>query len=688
MKKIRPVKQHDGTDCAVACIACIARWHGLSLPLASIRQTCGAGAMGTTIKGIMDGCAAVNLDARPYKSAARELESIDPATLPAILLVNNDEGDPHFIVLSALEKESAEIMDPADGRLRRITRTALEQMWSGYLVLISPGEGFAGGELTVPLKERIRGVFSLFGREITVSTLLSIAYILLGISFSLFLQYFIDKVIPSADRGRIIWPAAAMALLSVLALTIGDLRTKKLLSAATGIDLNIISSYISHLLRLPVAFFSQRGAGEINSRIGDVYTIRKFVTEGLPSIAISLITLVAAFALMAAFHWKLALLVTLFVPLYCVTFHFASRVSRRYSRQMLAQSTRFERKCVEAIAAVRSIKYACGESGSARTLEGTYVGLCETMYRGGREAGRYSLLAETISKCLTITLLAAGSLVIMEGGLSIGTLVGFYAITSFFSAPLAQLVTTSSLIEQTRLASERLFEVMDLPEESRGGCVPPEGVRDLVFDDVTFSYPGAMNLLEHFCATFQGGRITAVKGASGCGKSSLAALAMRLYSPSKGAVRLGGVDISLFDLEAWRKKITIVPQDVHLADDTILYNITWERECRDPEKVARILVEVGLESLIRELPRGVMTLVGEAGCRLSGGQKQRIAIAAALYRESDILILDEATNSLDAASQSKMMSAIKRINSERGTTVIMITHKADEIPIADCVLQM
>ncbi len=688
MKKIKPVKQHDRTDCAVACIACIARFHGLTLPLASIRQTCGAGAMGTTIKGIMDGCTAVNLEAHPYKSAAADTESIDPASLPAILLVNNSEGDPHFIVLSALQKESAEIMDPAEGRLRRIPREQLRQMWSGYLVLVSPGEGFALGDLTVSLAERIKGIFSQSGRDITVSTLLSIAYILLGISFSLFLQHFIDKVIPSADRGRIIWPAAAMALLSVLALTIGDLRTKKLLSAATGIDLNIISSYISHLLRLPVAFFSQRGAGEINSRIGDAYTVRKFVTEGIPSIVISLITLLAAFALMAAFHWKLALLTALFVPLYCVTFHFASRSSRKYSRQMLSSSTRFERKCVEAISAVRSIKFACCESSAARALEGAYVNLCETMLRGGQKAGRYSLLAETISKYLTITLLAAGSLVIMEGSLSVGTLVGFYAITSFFSAPLAQIVTASSLIEQTRLASERLFELMDLPEESRCGCEPPQGVGDLVFDDVTFSYPGAANLLEHFCATFSAGKITAVKGASGCGKSSLAALAMRLYSPSKGAVLLGGVDIALFDLEAWRKKITIVPQDVHLTDDTILYNITWERECRDPEKVARILVEVGLDTLIRELPRGVMTLVGEAGCRLSGGQKQRIAIAAALYRESDILILDEATNSLDAASQSKMMRAIKRINSERGATVIMITHKADEIPIADCVLQM
>ncbi len=229
---------------------------------------------------------------------------------------------------------------------------------------------------------------------------------------------------------------------------------------------------------------------------------------------------------------------------------------------------------------------------------------------------------------------------------------------------------------------------MDIPEEDSEGCDPPAGAADLVFDGVTFSYPGALNLLEDFSATFPAGKITVVKGRSGCGKSSLAALAMRLWTPAKGTITLGGIDISLFNLKKWRKKITIVPQDVRLFDDTILFNITGNKREYDLERVAQLIFEIGLESIVRDLPRGVMTMVGEAGCRLSGGQKQRIAIAAALYRNSDILILDEATNSLDIASQKKMMEAIKRANTERGLTVIMITHKADDITIADKIIEM
>ena len=688
MRSVKPVRQHDRTDCAVACIASVAGYYGLSLPLAVIRQACGASAEGTTIKGILDACNMVNLEARPYKSSARDLGQILSGQLPVILHTDKGEGELHFVVLCSIHGETAQIMDPAEGKIKRIGKEELEAEWTGYLVEIKPGKEFAPGDRRVSAATRIRQLFSLYGSKIALSTLLSIVYILVGISFSLFLQYFIDTVIASGDSSRIIWPAATMAFLSVLALIIGNLRTNTLLSAATGIDLRIISTYISHLFRLPVAFFNIRSAGEINSRIGDAYTLRRFVTEGISSIVISLITLLTAFVLMFSFHWKLALLMALFVPVYTLIFYLASRAGKKYNREIVGGSTTFERKCIEGISTVKGVKFAGRESEAAKALESQYISLCGSIFNGGRSAGRYSLIAETVSKLLTVVLLSAGSLVILSGQISVGTLVGFYAITSFFSAPLAQLVGASSLIEQTKIASQRLFEVMDLPEEPEQGCEPPAGVRDLVFDKITFSYPGALNLLEDFSATVPAGKITVVKGRSGCGKSSLAALAMRLYSPAKGIISFGGMDISLFNLAAWRKKVTIVPQDVRLFDDTILYNITCARDGYDLERVAYLLFSLGLDELIKELPRGVMTVVGESGCRLSGGQKQRIAIAAALYRQSDILILDEATNSLDYASQLKTLEAIKRINEERNITVIMITHKADEIPIADYQIEM
>ena len=688
MKKVKPIKQHDRTDCAVACIASVARYWGLALPLATIRQACGASAQGTTIKGILDACQSINMEATALKSTAKDLDAIEPDRLPAILHTATEEGDPHFVVLCSYDSQSATVMDPAEGKTQRLQRDKLRSLWSGYLVIISPGENFKPEDRTLPPASRLWQIFTLYGKEIVASALLSLLYIMVGISFSVFLQYFIDRVIPTSDSYRIIGPALIMTALSILALIIGNLRTNTLLSAATGIDIKLINSYICHLFRLPVAFFNIRGAGEINSRIGDAYTVRRFVTEGVSSVVISVFTLVAALCLMAAFHWKLALLTAAFVPVYSLIFYFASKTAGNYNKEIIKSSTDFEKCCVESISSVRSIKYSTLEAQAARSVGAQHMALCDKMFRGGRAAGRYSYGAETTSKLLTTVLLAAGSIAIFSGGMSVGTLVGFYSITSFFSSPLAQLVNSSNLISQTRIAAQRLFEVMDLEEEPSEGCDPPGGQADLVFDNITFCYPGSLNLLENFTAVIPAGKITVVKGPSGCGKSSLAALALRLYSPNKGIISFGGTDISLFGLQQWRKKVTIVPQDVKLFDDTILYNITGQKKDYDLERVAMLLVELGLDKLIKELPRGLMTTVGESGCRLSGGQKQRIAIAAALYRRSDILILDEATNSLDSASQQMMLAAIKRLNGEHGTTVMMITHKADEIPIADNIIQM
>lgn len=688
MSRLKAIKQHDRSDCAVACIAAIARYYGLALPLAAIRQECGASVSGTTIKGIIDGCRAVNLDASPYKSTGKDLDAISIEQLPAILHITTEEGELHFVVLCTVSKKQATVMDPARGKIIKMDKERLKQLWSGYLVVITPGKGFAPGDNTLSTATRLHRLFSLYRAQIVSSILLSLLYILAGISFSLFLQYFIDKVIPAGDASRIAWPAAAMAFLSILAFLIGKLRVNTLLAAATGIDLKVISSYISHLFRLPVAFFSTRSAGEINSRIGDAYTVRRFITEGISSIAISVFTLLAAFCLMFAFHSHLALLTFLFVPVYTLIYIFAARAGNRYNREIIAQGTLFEQRCIESISSVKSIKYAGLEQSAARGIEAQYTALCERVVKGNGSAGTFSVAAETVSKILAVVLLSAGSLIILEGELSVGTLVGFYTITSFFSAPLAQLVGAASLISQTRISAARLFEVMDLEEEPVSGCDPAAATGDLVFNNITFSYPGALNILENFCATVPAGKITAIRGRSGCGKSSLAALAMRLYTPAKGSITLGGMDIALFDLKKWRQKITIVAQDVRLFDDTILYNITGSRDDYDAERVARLLVDLGLESLLGELPRGLLTLAGEAGCRLSGGQKQRIAIAAALYRRPDILILDEATNSLDAASREKMLAAIKKENTERNVTVLMITHKADEIPIADNIIEM
>ena len=258
---------------------------------------------------------------------------------------------------------------------------------------------------------------------------------------------------------------------------------------------------------------------------------------------------------------------------------------------------------------------------------------------------------------------------------------------TLFSAPMGQLVGLNSSYTEAKVSAERLFEIMDFEAENPEGA-DPSGVKgDLVFNDVGFSYPGCKTLIEHFSETFEAGRLTAVTGDSGCGKSTLAAMMMRSCRPVSGSITLAGVDIGLYGLRQWRGKTALVPQDSVLLNATVMDNITGCEKEPDMERVAALIVSLGMQDMAASLPMGLMTRVGERGASLSGGQKQRIALARALYRQPELLVLDEATSSLDSAGEAAILSAVRRLADE-GMTVIMITHKKDNLAVADKVVDM
>lgn len=694
MKKVKGIRQHDRSDCAVACIAAVAGWYGLQMPLAAIRALCGASEAGTTIKGILDCCQAVGMKATPAKSAERNTDVLGRIGRPCILHTETSDGYLHFIVLCRTDGTRAEIMDPENGRRRKIRLDALREMWTGYLIMLEPGAGFKAEDRTASLMEKFGPIIRMFGGEIATATLYALVYIAIGISFSLFLQYFIDNVITGGDASKILSPVIVMVILAFISFFIGYIRSLKLLNAATGIDTQLIVDFIRHLFHLPAAFFNQRGAGEINSRISDAYKIRQFVTEGISSSVISLLTLVVSFALMFSFHRRLALFILLFIPVYTAIYWLAAHKGLRYSREIMAAGTLFEEKCVENIAAVKSIKYGGMENQATEALKERYAALCSKLVGAGRCDTAFTLMSETVSKAIVIILLAAGSTAIFRSELSVGELVSFYSITSFFSSPLNSLVAVISMAASTRTSARRLFDVLDLEEENREGCHLPCGTdgipfrENLAFEHVRFAYPGAMEILDDFSATIPAGKVTAVTGPSGCGKSSLAQLALRMYSPSAGSVTLGGTDISLFALDEWRRHITIVPQDIRLFDNTILYNITSADPEPDIRFAAGLIEKLDLGDFIRSMPQGILTRVGEGGCRLSGGQKQRIALAAALYRRPSILILDEATNSLDSVSRAAVMKTLEQMKAEGMVTIVIISHRADDLLLADNIIEM
>ena len=684
------IRQHDLSDCAAACIASIARYYGEDVPLTVIREASGTSQAGTSIKGILDACRAIGFHAVGYKSDDKRLESLYGLSEPVILHIVNRQGDLHFIVLESLNVHRARIMDPGLGKHVQIPTEQLRKEWTGYLVTLKPqSDGTQQTERKVPSQRSLFQCLRLLSfRDFALMLAGSVIYIVAGLCTALFLQHIIDGILPENDRSELLKTGLLMLSVMVCTLLVGYGRILYSLRLSILLDSHLVLSYLRHLFRLPASFFSRRGSGELHARIGDAAKVRHFLVEGVSTLLTSSFILLVSFTLMFTTHWRLSLFMLTFIPIYLVLYLAADRVNKRVNRDIIEQSAVFEERTVEGITAVRVIRYFGGGQRLLRSIEKEYRLLARQLFRGGRWADFFVSASDGIAKLLTLTLLTVGSLYIFSGSLTIGALMSFYSLTAWFSAPLEELVGIGNTFSEARIAFERLCDITLLtPEETGIGHFEPETGVDLVFDRITFSYPGSPELLRDFSLTLEAGRITAIQGPSGCGKSSLAALLMRDYSVQKGVIRLGSNDIRLYSLEAWRRFVSIVPQEPQLLNASILDNIACLDVNPDIGRITRLLDELELGPMVRELPMGLLTRIGERGGLLSGGQRQRIALARALYHQPSVLILDEATSSLDESARNCLLRRIEQFRDEGGT-VMMITHNADNAAIADKIVKL
>ena len=685
------IRQHDTSDCAAACLASVARHYGVAVPLTVLREASGTSQAGTSIKGILDACRQIGFRAAAYKSDEKQIEGLYGLAEPVILHIVNTRGDLHFVVLESLTPKTARVMDPERGKTLRVPTAALAKQWTGYLVTLHPDPDGKEARDAASRPER-HSLFHCLGqlslKEYGLMLAGSVVYIVAGICTALFLQQIIDRVIPSHDTAALLRTGGLMLAVMLCTLLVGYGRILYALRLSLTLDTRLVLDYLQHLFRLPAAFFTRRGTGELHARISDAAKVRGFLIEGTSTLVTGLLMLAVSFTLMFTMHWRLALLMLTFLPVYLLLYLVADRVNRRVNRDIIEQSAVFEERTVEGIAAVRVMRHYGNGERLMQGIEKEYLSLTRKLFRGGRWADCFASAADGIAKLTTVTLLTVGAFYIFSGSLTVGALVSFYSLTAWFSTPLSDLVHLNESYAEARIAYERLGDITRLPAEETGvGSFLPCPGADIAFDRITFSYPGCPVLLQDFSLVLEAGRITAIQGASGCGKSSLAALLMRDYSVQGGAIRLGPHDIRLFSLEAWRRFAALVPQEPQLLNASILDNITCLEPAPDVERVVALLEALDLGPMIRELPMGLFTRIGERGGMLSGGQRQRIALARALYHQPRLLILDEVTASLDEQSQRSILQEVRRFRNEGGT-VMLITHKADNAAIADKIVRI
>ncbi len=684
MKKKTLIKQHDITDCGAACLASVAAFYKLQLPIARIRQYASTDKKGTNVLGMIEAAQQLGFQAKGVRGT---FESLSKIPKPAIAHVIVKEILHHFVVIYEVSATHITVMDPGDGRMHKKTIEEFTKEWTGVLILLLPDEEFKTGNEKISSLRRFWFLLQPHKTVMLQALFGAAIYTLLGLSTSIYIQKITDYVIPESNQNLLNLLSIGMVLILLLQILVETVKSVFALKTGQQIDARLILGYYKHLLQLPQQFFDTMRVGEIISRVNDAVKIRVFINDVALSLIVNVFVVLFSFALMFTYYWKLALIMLAIIPLYVSIYVIVNKINRRQQRKLMENSAELESQLVESITSVATIKRFGVEQFANIKTETRFITMLRTIFGASMSSIYAGTANEIISRLFTIILLWTGGYFVIQNEITAGELLSFYALIGYFTGPAGQLITANRTIQEALIAADRLFEIMDLEREETSEKVNlmSDFMGDIQFKNVSFRYGSRVQVFNDLTITMPKGRITAIVGESGSGKSTLISLLQNLYPLQSGSVMIGNFDIRHVKNESLRQKVAVVPQQTDLFSGNFIDNIALGDYAPNMPKILQICEELGITEFVQKLPQGFGTYIGENGTSLSGGQRQRIAIARALYRDPEILMLDEATSALDSISEQFVQRAIQRLRNQQ-KTVIIIAHRLSTIKNADKIL--
>jgi len=535
---------------------------------------------------------------------------------------------------------------------------------------------------------RVAALFKPYRARLTAVLALIVLSSAIGVVSPFLLREILDRAIPRHDVGLLSWLAGGMIAISVVSGVIGVAQT--LLSNQVGqrVMHDLRSQVYRHLQRLSLAFFTRTRTGEVQSRISnDIGGVQNVVTSTATSIVSNVTTVLATIVAMIALDWRLTLFALVLLPLFILLTRRVGNERRRIAKttqETLADISSLVQESLS-VSGIMLGKTMGRSRELADRFEGDSLRLADLEVRQ-RMAGRWVMS----SIQMTFSILPAavywfGGWWISQGntGITIGTLVAFTTLQTRLLFPIGSLLGVQLDVQTSLALFDRIFEYLDQPVdiEEKPDAISVAAAGDVVFDRVWFRYDETTSTLEDVSFTVPAGTTTALVGETGSGKTTLGYLAARLYDVAEGSVTIGGVDIRDLTFEALSDLVGVVSQETYLFHASVRENLRFAKPDATDEEIEAAAEAARIHHVIAELPEGYDTVVGERGYRFSGGEKQRIAIARTILRNPPILVLDEATSSLDTETERLVQEALDRLS--EGRTTIAIAHRLSTVRNAD-----
>lgn len=666
------VEQVQTTECGLCCVAMLLKFYGSHYKLNELREYFDVGRDGTSFLQLKKLLETLNFDTKALKC---KLEFLPNVELPAIILWENN----HFVILESISKKKAVIVDPNFGR-RSMQISEFKSSYSNCILLAHPNENYKK-------KKRGKSVWNDFFPLIKKNNslllkilVLSLISYIISLCQPIFIQIIIDKV----TKNKIL-PYNNLIMFCVI-LLIGNMvtlgRSKKLTNVRVSMDKDINEHLFMHLLKVPYHFFDVRSKGNILFTVNSASIVRDVFAEKVINCVLDVGSVL--FIIIYMFYKSKALAITagiLFI-LNIIVIVISKPYLEEYNNYQLAEQSNLQSTQVEAIYSILGIKMTGVENFVFENWKLKYNRYINRFFEKENFNNVLEFIFNIIRDFSPIIILIYGLYLITLNEVTIGESVALYTLSgSLFSSANSISFNWNSIIT-AGLYTERISEVLSTEEEKSGSNkIEFNGSIDL--ENVSFSYSNTSeNVLNDISLNIEEGSCVAIVGTSGSGKSTLAKIIAGLYQPSSGNIYYDGYNLNKLDSKHLRKQIGIVPQDITLFNKSIRENIAMSNSDMSLDKIKYAAQIANIDEEIEKMPMKYETIISEMGINLSGGQRQRIALAKAIINNPKVILLDEATSSLDMVNESKISQYFNSI----GCTRIIIAHRLSTIKDADLII--
>lgn len=674
--------QTEATECGLACVGMVAGYHGYRTDLATLRRRFPVSLKGSTLRDLIAIAGQLELATRPLKL---DLEDLAQLKLPCILHWNLN----HFVVLQEVGPRSATVYDPAFG-IRKLPMEEVAKSFTGVALELWPNPGFKPAEekQTLRLRALLGRVTGLY-RSFSQILLLSLALEVFAVVSPFFLQWVIDNVLVSADRDLLTTLALGFGLLMLMQQAVNIARSWVLMYMSTTLNVQWQANVLTHLLRLPVAYFEKRHLGDVVSRFGAVGAIQHTLTTSFLEAILDGVMTVVTLVLMFIYSPLLAWVAIGAMALYGLGRWAWFAPLRHATEEQIIHAAKQQSHFLETIRGVKTIKLFQRQD----ERRASWLSLLVDQVNADLRTQKLNLLYKSLNGVLfgieNILIIWLGARMVMDGNFTVGVLMAFNAYKGQFDSRVSSLIDKFVEVKMLQLQGERLADiVLQQPETAHGRLVGEQEAPltpSLEVRGLRFRYAEQEPyVLDGVSFRIAAGESVAIVGPSGGGKTTLINILLGILAPTQGEVLIGGQSVSHVGLDALRRMIGTVLQDDVLFAGSLADNISFFDPQADHAWIAECARLAAIHHDIAAMPMGYNTLVGDMGTILSGGQKQRVLLARALYKRPQILFLDEATSHLDIEREHLVNAAIKSINITR----VIVAHRPETINSADRVINL